>query len=55
MSADQNNNNTNREEDTGTEVQGNVPQTWMADYPLIAYISFLPNNSEIYLANLAEE
>ena len=27
----------------------------MIDYPLLAYKSFLPDNSEIHLANLAQE
>ena len=38
-----------------TEVQGSTIQTWMADYPLLAYNSYYCDNSQIHLANLAEE
>ena len=42
-------------EEKSTEVQGSLSQTWMADYPLIAYNSYLSDNSQIHLANLAEK
>ena len=34
-------------EEKSTEVQGSLSQTWMADYPLIAYNSYLSDNSQI--------
>ena len=47
--------NANGDEEAGTEVQGNIAQTWIADYPLLAYNSYLSDNSQIFLANLAEK
>ena len=43
------------DDEPDTEVQGSIAQTWMADYPLIAYNSYLSDNSQIFLANLAEK
>ena len=38
-----------------THLQGITLQSWIVDYPLIAYNSFLPENSEIVLSNFAEK
>ena len=43
------------EEDSGTYVLGSIAQTWAADYPLVAYNSYLLDNSQIFLANIAEK
>ena len=41
-------------ENSKHEYTGILPQTFMADYPLIAYNSFLPDNSELVVTNMAE-
>lgn len=46
--------NESGEDEKSSEVQGSITQTWMVDYPLIAYNSYLADNSQIHLANLAK-
>ena len=36
-----------------TKIQGMLAQSWSVDYPMIAYNSFEPENSEIVLCNFA--
>ena len=43
-----------REEPTPCLITGVSEQTESVDYPLIAYNSFVPDNSEIVLTSLAE-
>ena len=36
-----------------TKIQGMLTQSWFVDYPMIAYNSYEPENSEIVLCNFA--
>ena len=36
-------------------IQSPSPETWIVDYPLIAYNSYKPDNSEIVICNFAEK
>jgi hypothetical protein len=35
--------------------QNPVPQTWIVDYPLLAYKSYVPQNNELIVLNIANE
>ena len=41
------------EDDEMDYPQQPVPQTWMVDYPLLAYKTFTPMNKEIAIIHLA--
>ena len=36
-----------------TKIQGMLTQSWFVDYPMIAYNSYEPENSEIAICNFA--